>query len=63
MDVHESPNIASYNPHLLPVGSVFTIEPGVYLAGQTGVRIEDDVVLTDSGGISLTTYRRELIVL
>jgi Xaa-Pro dipeptidase len=63
MDVHETPNIASSNPELLPIGSVFTIEPGVYLAGQTGVRIEDDVVLTQTGGVSLTNFRRELIVL
>jgi Xaa-Pro dipeptidase len=63
MDVHEAPNIATYNPDPLPVGSVFTIEPGVYLAGQTGVRIEDDVVLTEAGGVSLTSFRRELIVL
>lgn len=62
MDVHESPNIASYNPSPLSAGSVFTIEPGVYLAGQTGVRIEDDVVLTERRGVSLTNYRRELIV-
>jgi Xaa-Pro dipeptidase len=63
MDVHEAPNIATYNAEPLPVGSVFTIEPGVYLAGQTGVRIEDDVVLTESGGVSLTSFSRELIVL
>jgi Xaa-Pro dipeptidase len=63
MDVHEPPYIASYNPTALPIGSVFTIEPGVYLAGQTGVRIEDDVVLTDKGGVSLTAYPRELRIL
>lgn len=63
MDVHEAPNIASYNPGPLPVGSVFTIEPGVYVAGQTGARIEDDVVLTETGAVSLTTFPRELVVL
>jgi Xaa-Pro aminopeptidase len=63
MDVHEAPNIAAYNAQPLPIGSVFTIEPGVYLAGQTGVRIEDDVVLTESGGRSLTSFRREMIVI
>jgi Xaa-Pro aminopeptidase len=63
MDVHEAPNIATYNTEVLPVGSVFTIEPGVYLAGQTGVRIEDDVLLSESGGVSLTNYPRELIVI
>lgn len=63
MDVHEAPNIATYNAEPLSIGSVFTIEPGVYLAGQTGVRIEDDVVLTESGGRSLTEFRRELIVI
>jgi Xaa-Pro dipeptidase len=63
MDIHEAPYIASHNNEPLPVGSVFTIEPGIYLAGQTGVRIEDDIVLTETGGDSLTTFSRELIVL
>ena len=63
MDIHEPPYIASYNPAPLPIGSVFTIEPGIYLAGQTGVRIEDDVVMTETGGVSLTQFTRELIEL
>lgn len=61
MDIHEPPYIASGNAEPLPLGSVFTIEPGIYLAGQTGVRIEDDVVLTREGGVCLTQSPRELI--
>jgi Xaa-Pro dipeptidase len=63
MDIHEPPYVAATWDEPLPVGCVFTIEPGIYLPGRTGVRIEDDVVMTETGGLSLTRYRRELIVL
>ena len=48
LDVHEAPQIMRGNDMVLEPGMVFTIEPGLYLAGRRGVRIEDDVVVTDS---------------
>ena len=45
LQVHEAPRLSKTSDEPLPVGAVVTIEPGVYLAGQSGVRIEDDVYL------------------
>jgi Xaa-Pro dipeptidase len=42
---------------------VFTIEPGLYRAGEIGVRIEDDVLVTEGGTTSLTSFDRELTVI
>ncbi len=61
LEVHEEPYIVASNKAPLPVGSTFTIEPGIYLPGKGGVRIEDDVVLTLSGAKSLTVYPRNLL--
>jgi Xaa-Pro aminopeptidase len=53
----------SWDEIVLKSGMVMTVEPGVYLEGKFGVRIEDCVVVTDDGYDSLTAYDRELIVL
>lgn len=60
MDAHESPYIFSENQQILESGMVFTIEPGIYLLGKGGVRIEDDVVVMDNGSRSLTDLPRDL---
>ncbi|MBN2604992.1 MAG: aminopeptidase P family protein [Bacilli bacterium] len=61
LDVHEDPRASQANTEPLEVGACVTIEPGIYITGLGGVRIEDDVILTESGCIVLNEYPRELI--
>ena len=60
---HEPPYIVEGNAVPLVAGNTFTVEPGIYIPGVSGVRIEDDVLITDDGAESLTTYDRELTVI
>jgi Xaa-Pro aminopeptidase len=63
IEVHEAPRLSRVAEGHLPEGAVVTIEPGVYLPGWGGVRIEDDVHLVNGGAVLLTEFPRELIEL
>ena len=60
LESHEAPYIRDGNLRSLEPGMTFTIEPGIYLPGRGGVRIEDDVVITDQGLHSFSDLPREL---
>jgi Xaa-Pro aminopeptidase len=62
LDIHEDPRVAATTPDTLMPGEVVTVEPGVYLPGLTGSRIEDTVVVTDDGCYPLTNATKELLV-
>jgi Xaa-Pro dipeptidase len=63
LEGHEDPSMHGRNETTLEAGMTFTVEPGIYVPGQGGVRIEDDVVVTAEGCESLSTYPRELQVI
>jgi Xaa-Pro aminopeptidase len=60
LEGHEPPYMVEGNTVPLIMGNTFTIEPGIYVPGLGRVRIEDDLVITDNGAESLTTYDRKL---
>ena len=61
LDVHEDPRLSTESTDVLEPGNVVTVEPGVYLAGRFGIRIEDDVVVTENGIENLTGFRKDLV--
>ena len=63
LDIHEEPYIGSASETRLAAGMTFSIEPGVYLPGHFGVRIEDVVAVRDAGGERLNSIGHELFVL
>jgi Xaa-Pro aminopeptidase len=62
LETHEEPYIVSGNALPLEPGMAFSVEPGIYLAGRHGARIEDIVVVTDTGAERLNTTSRDLVV-
>jgi Xaa-Pro aminopeptidase len=61
LDVHEMPTMSTETNDVLVPNNVVTVEPGVYLPGKFGIRIEDDVVVTQDGIENLTGFRKDLI--
>ena len=63
IEIHEAPRLSPKASHTLKAGHVVTVEPGIYLPGEFGVRIEDMAVITENGSINLTSCPKELIIL
>ena len=63
VEIHEAPNASPMNDKPLPAGAVISAEPGVYLPGKLGVRIEDVILLTEDGCLNITKAPKELLIL
>ncbi|MFJ8527830.1 Xaa-Pro dipeptidase [Bacillus sp. NPDC094106] len=63
LEIHEAPGLASRSETVLEPGMVVTVEPGIYIPGVGGVRIEDDIIVTSEGNEVITKSPKELIIL
>ena len=60
LDIHEAPTVSQLGTAILAPGFVVTVEPGVYLPGQGGVRVEDTLVVTEDGSRPLTRFTKDI---
>lgn len=63
LEIHENPGARPTSNDLMPVGAVVSAEPGIYLPGRFGVRIEDVVIMEDGGCTNITKAPKELLIL
>jgi Xaa-Pro aminopeptidase len=63
LEVHEAPNASQTNEKEIPEGAVISAEPGVYLPGRYGVRIEDVVYIKKDGNANITNLPKKLLVI
>ncbi|PIE54065.1 MAG: peptidase M24 family protein [Dethiosulfovibrio peptidovorans] len=63
IDVHEHGDVSAANTDVLEEGMIFSVEPGIYIPGEFGVRIEDLVLVTDSGCEVLNSYDKSLTII
>ncbi|GEN84210.1 peptidase M24 [Sporosarcina luteola] len=63
LEVHEAPGLSFRSETVLSPNMAVTVEPGIYLPGIGGVRIEDDIIITEEGNVRLTHSPKELIIL
>ena len=63
VEIHESPNASPLNDKPFPACAVISAEPGIYIPGKLGVRIEDVILLAEDGNINITKAPKELLVL
>ena len=63
IEIHESPNLSPRSEQILDTGHIVTVEPGIYIPDEFGVRIEDMALITENGYENLTSTPKELIIL